>query len=250
MRKNIVAGNWKMNTDRQSGAVLIVDLLNELPDELRAEVIIAPPFPLLGSAADLLIRDGRIQLAAQNCHHEPSGAYTGEVAATMLASYGVSHVILGHSERRQFFHEDDGLIRRKMDEVMHCGMHAIWCCGEVLAEREAGRHMAVVERQLTVAFNGFSPKNISRLIVAYEPVWAIGTGRTASPAEAQEMHAFIRAWLTSNLGSDAAQVSILYGGSVKASNARELFAQPDIDGGLIGGASLKADEFLAICSSF
>jgi triosephosphate isomerase len=120
----------------------------------------------------------------------------------------------------------------------------------VLAEREAGRHMAVVERQLTVAFNGFSPKNISRLIVAYEPVWAIGTGRTASPAEAQEMHAFIRAWLTSNLGSDAAQVSILYGGSVKASNARELFAQPDIDGGLIGGASLKADEFLAICSSF
>lgn len=250
MRKKIVAGNWKMNTDRHSGAALIVEVLNGLPHEPKCTVILAPPFPLLSIAADLLIRDGRAMLGAQNCHHEPSGAFTGEVAAPMLASFGVSHVILGHSERRQFFHEDDGLIRRKMDEAMHSGMNVIWCCGEQLTERDAGRHMAVVERQLTVAFAGFDTRHIDKLTVAYEPVWAIGTGRTATPGQAQEMHAFIRQWLRSNLAPTAADTSILYGGSVKASNANELFAQPDIDGGLIGGASLKAEEFLAICSAF
>jgi len=250
MRKNIVAGNWKMNTDRHSGATLIVNLLNGLPQEPKCTVIVAPPFPLLGTAADLLSRDGRVLLGTQDCHHEASGAFTGEVAAPMLASYSVSHVILGHSERRQFFNEDDGLIRRKMEAAMRCGMSVIWCCGEQLADRDAGHHMDVVERQLSVAFAGFNTVHLDRLTVAYEPVWAIGTGRTATPEQAQEMHAFIRQWLRSNLAPAAADTSILYGGSVKASNARELFAQPDIDGGLIGGASLKADEFLAICSGF
>ena len=250
MRKKTVAGNWKMNTDRHTGSALIVELLNGLPDEPTCEVIIAPPFTLLGSASDLLVRDGRVQLAAQNCHHEPSGAFTGEVAAPMLASFGVSHVIVGHSERRQFFHEEDGLIRRKMDEVLRCGMNAIWCCGENLAEREAGRQIVVVERQLTVAFAEFDLSNLHKLIIAYEPVWAIGTGHTASPAEAQEMHAFIRQWLMVNVAPEAANITILYGGSVKSSNALELFSQPDIDGGLIGGASLKAGEFLAICAAF
>lgn len=248
-RRSIVAANWKMNTDRATGLALLVDVLNGLGPDPRCEVVVAPPFPLLGPASDLLLRDGRIILAAQNCHPESSGAYTGEVSAPMLASFGISYVIVGHSERRQFFGEDDALIGQKARASIEAGMGAIYCCGETLAQRESGSHFEVVEAQLSRALAGFGTSDLLRLVVAYEPVWAIGTGRSASPAEAQEMHHFIRQWLVARLSDAAAEVPILYGGSVRPDNAAELFSQLDIDGGLIGGASLNAAQFLAIVNA-
>ena len=239
-----------MNTDRHSGLALVAEVLNGLPYDLPCEVVIAPPFTLLGAASDLLHRDGRMMLAAQNCHHETEGAFTGEVSAAMLASFGVNYVIVGHSERRQYFGETDALICQKMKQALQVGLGTIWCCGETLVQRDANQHFDVVEQQLTESFANLPLDHIDSVVVAYEPVWAIGTGRTASSLQAQEMHAFIRTWLTNNLPKGAADIPILYGGSVKPENAQEMFAQPDIDGGLIGGASLKAADFLAIVRSF
>ncbi|MGK0383687.1 MAG: triosephosphate isomerase, partial [Bacteroidia bacterium] len=189
-------------------------------------------------------------LSAQNCHQEKNGAFTGEVSAESLASYDCEYCIVGHSERRQYFKEDDKLINQKIQRLFENKVKPIYCCGELLEERESGKHFEVVETQIQSALQGFKNEELLNLVVAYEPVWAIGTGKTASPEQAQEMHAFIRQKLAQVMGDDAERVSILYGGSVKPNNANELFSQKDIDGGLIGGASLSATDFLAIIDSF
>ncbi len=249
MRKLIVAGNWKMNKTLQEGIQLakaVNDFFDENPTEV--EVIVAPPFIHLSDVSRSISRLG---LSAQNCASEPGGAYTGEVSAEMIRSTGAQYVILGHSERRSYFMEDDQLLQRKVKLALEVGLKPIFCCGEVLAEREAGNHFNVVKKQVETALFELSGDELSRVVIAYEPVWAIGTGVTASPLQAQEMHAFIRSLIGEKFGKDAAdELSILYGGSCKPSNASELFANPDVDGGLIGGASLVTEDFIAIVQSF
>ncbi len=249
MRKQIVAGNWKMNTSLQDGIELAkkVNMLVKSTN-LSAEVIIAPPFTHIQGIAGLLTH---VKLGAQNCASEPAGAFTGEVSAGMISSTGATHVILGHSERRTYYHEEDKLIRSKVSLALAHGLIPIFCCGEVLAEREAGNHFAVVRTQLNEALFSLTDSEFEKIVIAYEPVWAIGTGVNATPEQAQEMHAFIRGLVKERFGEELAEeLSILYGGSCKPSNAAELFANPDVDGGLIGGASLKAEDFLGIASAF
>ncbi len=213
-----------------------------------ALVIIAPPFTHLSRIGDLI---GEVKLAAQNCSSEPSGAYTGEVSPAMLVSAGVEYVIIGHSERRTYYAEDNQLLNKKVKLVLEAGLKPIYCCGEVLEEREAGKLFEVVEEQVTVGLEGLSATDMKKVVIAYEPVWAIGTGKVATPEQAQEMHHFIRQLLVRLFGEAVADdTSLLYGGSCKPSNAEELFANPDVDGGLIGGASLKADDFAAIVNAF
>ncbi len=249
MRKLIVAGNWKMNKTLQEGIELakaVNDFFDENPTD--AEVIIAPPFIHLSELAGSL---SSVSLSAQNCASEAAGAYTGEVSAEMIKSAGAGYVILGHSERRSYFGEDDDLLNRKIKLALEHGLKPIFCCGEVLSEREAGNHFKVVETQVKTSLSGLESRELDNIVIAYEPVWAIGTGVTASPAQAQEMHAFIRGIIRDGFGDSAAEnMTILYGGSCKPSNAMELFANPDVDGGLIGGASLNADDFIAIVRSF
>lgn len=249
MRKMIVAGNWKMNKTLQEGielATAINDHFTANPTEV--EVILAPPFTHLSGVAGLISAVG---LSAQNCASEAGGAYTGEVSAEMIRSAGAEYVILGHSERRTYFNEDDDLLHRKIKLAMEQELKPIFCCGEVLAEREAGNHRKVVKEQVETALFRLGENEISKIIIAYEPVWAIGTGVTASPAQAQEMHAYIRKLILEKYGSAVAEnMTILYGGSCKPSNAGELFVNPDVDGGLIGGASLNAEDFIAIVQSF
>lgn len=249
MRKLIVAGNWKMNKTLQEGielATAINDYFSTNPT--KVEVILAPPFTHLSDVAGLISSVG---LSAQNCASESGGAYTGEVSAEMIRSAGAGYVILGHSERRTYFNEDDDLLYRKIKLVLEQDLKPIFCCGEVLAEREAGNHFKVVKEQVETALFRLGEKELAQLVIAYEPVWAIGTGVTASPAQAQEMHAFIRTLIKEKYGSRVAEeLTILYGGSCKPSNARELFVNPDVDGGLIGGASLNAEDFIAIVQSF
>jgi len=249
MRKKIVAGNWKMNTLLKDGMELAkaVEKL-EKDKQSDALLIIAPPYTHLSRVNDLI---DNVKLAAQNCASEESGAYTGEVSPDMLKSSGVEYVIIGHSERRSFYHEDDELLNKKAKLAISKGLKPIFCCGEVLEEREQGRHFDVIREQLSVGLAGLGKEDINKVVIAYEPVWAIGTGVVATPDQAQEMHKFIRDLLVELFDQEvAANMPILYGGSCKPSNASELFANPDVDGGLIGGASLKAEDFLAIVNAY
>lgn len=249
MRKNIVAGNWKMNTSLQEG-IELAKQVNELvkTGNAGAEVIIAPPFIHLAELNKILTH---VKLGAQNCASESGGAFTGEISAGMIASTGATHVIIGHSERRSYYHEDDALLKSKVKLALENGLFPVFCCGEVLSEREAGNHFDVVRSQIGTALFSLTSEELAGIIIAYEPVWAIGTGVNASPEQAQEMHAFIRRLIAEHFGEVMAdKMSILYGGSCKPSNAEALFANPDVDGGLIGGASLKAEDFMAIASAF
>ncbi|NMC41964.1 MAG: triose-phosphate isomerase [Bacteroidales bacterium] len=250
MRKKIVAGNWKMNMDYSQGLTLaegIRDYFTNKPPV--CEVVICSPFIHLASLQNLL-KGSMIKYGAQNCHQEESGAYTGEISAAMIKSTGATYVIIGHSERRTYFGEDDSILNRKTRTALANGLKVIFCCGEVLAEREKEIHFEVVKRQLTDGLFNLTEEQMKNIVIAYEPVWAIGTGLTASPGQAQEMHRFIRENLAGRYGNKiAGDTTILYGGSCKASNAAELFSMPDVDGGLIGGASLKKDEFCAIAEA-
>jgi triosephosphate isomerase len=249
-RKKIVAGNWKMNMDYSQGRDLSKAIVSKLQPS-DTQVILGVPFIQLKNVSTIVKDISNLSLAAQNCHQAASGAYTGEISAPMLASCDVEYVILGHSERRAYFGETDELIAKKIDIVLEQGMKVIYCCGEKLEVREAGGQNELVGEQVKGALFHLSAEQLQQVVVAYEPVWAIGTGKTASPQQAQEMHAFIRQLLKEQYGEAVAQsISILYGGSVKPSNAAELFANEDVDGGLVGGASLKADDFIAIVNGF
>ncbi len=245
MRTKIVAGNWKMNKNLDETEALLSELSAKLPDT-HAEVIVAPTFLNL-VAAQRSLQSSAIKVAAQNMHFAESGAYTGEISADMLLNIEVDTVIIGHSERRSLFGETDDLLAKKTKTALDKGMTVIFCFGEELEDRKSGNHFAVVESQLKNALFDLDNSAWNNIVLAYEPVWAIGTGETASPEQAQEMHAFIRKTIAEAFTSSIAEeVSILYGGSVKPSNAAEIFSKPDVDGGLIGGASLKADDFTAI----
>ncbi|WP_438944662.1 triose-phosphate isomerase [Sediminibacterium sp.] len=251
MRKQIAAANWKMNLTLQQGEQLINDLLAK-PHSLKEnqQAIFAVPAPYLMMAQEKLGNKERVAVAAQNCYSKKSGAYTGEISVEMLQSIGVHHVVLGHSERREYFNESNQFLAEKIDICLGNGVTPIFCCGEPLQIREAGTQNEFVGTQLKESLFHLAAADITKVVIAYEPIWAIGTGKTASSDQAQEMHAFIRAELAHQYGKETAdQISILYGGSVKANNAVELFAQPDVDGGLVGGASLIADEFVAIINA-
>lgn len=251
MRRNIVAGNWKMNNTLDEGLRLIkaINVNAKKTDVNGVQIIVATPFIHLSKAVEEAVSPVRI--AAQNCASEASGAYTGEVSAKMIRSTGTEYVILGHSERRAYYGETDEILAQKVNLAIANKLHPIFCIGEVLEEREAERHFAVIKSQLEKALFHLSEKDFGRIILAYEPVWAIGTGKTASPEQAQEMHAFIRKTVATHYNEELADtLSILYGGSMKPANAQELIAQPDVDGGLIGGASLDADDFFGIVKAF
>lgn len=251
MRKNIVAGNWKMNKTLQEGLTFSNDLKELLNNKtINCDVVIGTPYIHLNEVAKNL--EGTVvKVAAQNCANKESGAYTGEISASMVASTGASHVILGHSERRAYYNETPELLKEKVSLALANKLTPIFCVGEVLEERESGKHFEVVAAQLKDSLFDLSKEDFSKLVVAYEPVWAIGTGKTASADQAQEIHAFIRKTIADKYGKEVADsTSILYGGSCNAGNAKELFSNPDVDGGLIGGASLEADKFLPIIEAF
>jgi triosephosphate isomerase len=251
MRKKIAAGNWKMNKFFAEGLQLAADLLVALEREPPAHtVVVCPPFIHLSDISKMLKGSGFMSLGAQNCHASDSGAFTGEVSAAMLASLGVDYVIAGHSERRQLFGETDDLVAAKVKAILAHGMRPIFCCGEPLDVRRAGGHFDYVKAQAEAALMRLAEDEMQRTVIAYEPIWAIGTGATATPEQAQEMHAFIRSLLAAHFGSEtAAATTVLYGGSVNAANAASLFSRPDVDGGLIGGASLQAADFVKIIRS-
>ncbi len=253
MRKNIVAGNWKMNKKFDEADELISDLVEKLEEKQLAEntlMILCPPFPYLEMCGDYS-NDSYFAVGAQNVNDNDSGAYTGEVSAEMLASMEIDYCIVGHSERRAYYGETDTLIAKKVDQLLKNDIKPIVCCGEVLEERESGKQFEVVKKQITDGLFHLEADAFANIIIAYEPVWAIGTGKTATPEQAQEIHAFIRSLIAERYGDNVAQeTSILYGGSCKPSNAKELFANPDVDGGLIGGASLKAQDFMDIALAF
>jgi triosephosphate isomerase (TIM) len=249
MRQKIVAGNWKMNKTLEEANVLASEIMGMVNDEVKGDVkvIFCVPFPYLLPIKNLLGTNTRISVAAQNCSEHESGAYTGEVSAPMLKSMGIPYVILGHSERRQYFGEDGKLLAKKVDVAQKHGLIPIFCCGEPLEVREANQHEALVKKQIEEALFHLDAAGLQKVIVAYEPVWAIGTGKTASAQQAQDMHAVIRKHLASKYGQAVADsITIQYGGSVNAANAKELFACPDVDGGLVGGASLKSREFTEV----
>lgn len=251
MRRNIIAGNWKMNNTLDEGLRLIeaINIKAKKTDVNGVQIILGTPFIHLAKAVETAVSPVRI--AAQNCASEESGAYTGEVSAQMVRSTGTEYVILGHSERRAYYGETDEILAKKVDLAIANKLHPIFCIGEVLAEREAENHFDVVKQQLEKGLFHLSEKEFKNVIIAYEPVWAIGTGKTASPEQAQEIHAFIRKTVAKQYNSEIADnLSILYGGSMKPANAKELVAQPDVDGGLIGGASLNADDFFGIVTAF
>jgi triosephosphate isomerase len=252
MRKKIVAGNWKMNKTLEEGQKLASEIVNMSRDEVTSDVVIVlcPPFPLLHSVGSLT-KGSKVNLGAQNCYSKISGAYTGEVSVEMLKSVGTQFVILGHSERREYFSETNALLSEKVKIVLDHGLTPIFCCGESLSQREKGIHHDFVKTQLTESLFGLEKEAYTKVVIAYEPIWAIGTGVTATSAQAQEMHELIRKHISSKYGVETAEnTSILYGGSAKPDNARELFACKDVDGGLIGGASLKARDFIDIIKSF
>ena len=253
MRKHIVAGNWKMNCTFTEADELINGIMEKLEKtELPREtlLIVCPPFPYLEMTTDYA-NDSYFLVGAQNVSDQEKGAYTGEVSAEMLESMELDYCIVGHSERRGYYGETDKIVAAKVDKLLAHGLKPIVCVGEVLEEREAGKQLEVVTRQVEEGLFHLTPEQMMEVVIAYEPVWAIGTGKTATPEQAQEIHAHIRSLLTAKYGKELAdEISILYGGSCKPGNAKELFACPDIDGGLIGGASLKADDFIAIAQSF
>ena len=253
MRKHIVAGNWKMNNTFNEAD----DLLNSIMEQLEekelprdTQVIVCPPFPFLEMTSDYA-NDSYFMVGAQNVSDQEKGAYTGEVSAAMLESMEIDYCIVGHSERRAYYGETNKTVAAKVDQLLKHGLKPIVCVGEVLEEREANRQFEVVKQQVEEGLFHLDAEQLQQVVIAYEPVWAIGTGKTATPEQAQEIHHYIRTLLAQKYGDAVAdEISILYGGSCKPSNARELFACPDIDGGLIGGASLKADDFLAIAKSY
>ena len=251
MRKNIVAGNWKMNTTLQEGLDLAKGLNEALKGKkVNCDVIIGTPFTHLASVTAAIDTD-KIGVAAENCADKDKGAYTGEVSAAMVASTGAKYVILGHSERRAYYHETPEILKEKVLLALANGLTPIFCIGEVLEEREAGKHFDVVKAQIEGSLFNLSAEDFGKIVLAYEPVWAIGTGKTATAAQAQEIHAFIRQTLAEKYGKEVADnCSILYGGSCNAANAKELFSNPDVDGGLIGGASLAVDKFMPIIEAF
>ena len=245
MRAKIVAGNWKMNKNLAETEALLAELSAKLPDT-KAEVMVAPTYVNLASAVRTL-ENSKIEVIAQNMHYAESGAFTGEISADMLLSIGVDTVIIGHSERRAYFLESDEILSKKVTAALEKGMRVMFCFGEELEDRKSGNHFKLVESQLRNVLFNLEPSAWTNIVLAYEPVWAIGTGETASPEQAQEMHAFIRKTISEAFDSTiATNVTILYGGSVKPGNAVEIFSKPDVDGGLIGGASLVADDFIAI----
>jgi len=251
MRQNIVAGNWKMNNTLEEGVVLAKEV-NEIlkANKPNCKVVLGAPFIHLTEVVKN-VDTAVVGVAAQNCADKVSGAYTGEISASMVKSTGAEYVILGHSERRAYYGETNSKLKEKTDLVLANGLTPIFCIGEVLEEREAEKHFEVVKTQIEEALFHLSAEAFGKVVLAYEPVWAIGTGKTASPDQAQEIHAFIRQTLVAKYGAEVADnTSILYGGSCKASNAKELFANPDVDGGLIGGASLKAEDFHGIIAAF
>ena len=245
MRKQIAAANWKMNLTLEQAGTLLSDLAEkDIHLSADQEVIIGVPFPYLCMAVEKFAKNERYQVAAQNCYNKPSGAFTGEVSAAMIASCGVNYVIIGHSERREYFQEDSEILVEKIDEAMINNLKPIFCCGESLEVRESDKQNEFVAEQIKKSLFHLDDQQMMDFIIAYEPIWAIGTGKTASSDQAQEMHAHIRNVLREKYGNEVADsVSILYGGSVKANNASEIFGKPDVDGGLVGGASLNADEF-------
>lgn len=249
MRKNIVAGNWKMNKTLQEG-IELAKSVNEKVTENDTLVIFGTPFIHLTEVAKVITKKN-VFLAAQNCAVEASGAYTGEVSAEMIKSTGATYVIIGHSERRAYYGETDEILNKKVKQVLANDLKPIFCIGEVLEEREAGKHFDVVKSQLEKGLFDLSADDFSKIVIAYEPVWAIGTGKTATPEQAQEIHKVIRDTIAGKYGDEIANLTtIQYGGSCKPSNAKELFSNPDVDGGLIGGASLKADDFMGIVNAF
>lgn len=246
MRKTIIAGNWKMNHLGADAKATITGLVEKVPADVKASVVIAPVFPYLPLAVELT-KDSPIQVAAQNMHWEDKGAYTGEVSPAMLVDIGVTHVIIGHSERRTYFNETDETVNKKVKAALAHGLTPILCCGETLEQREEGIMQSFIEGQIEKALDGVAKEDMTKVVIAYEPIWAIGTGKTASAAQAEEVCAIIRkkvAALYDAVTADA--TSILYGGSVKGGNVAELTGSADIDGGLVGGASLKVDDFMAI----
>jgi triosephosphate isomerase len=253
MRKNIVAGNWKMNLDLNQGVQLFNEIQELLIQELKGnqEVIVCSPSIHLSSLKNVLHPGLKLSLGAQNCHEADSGAYTGEISASMLASTGAEYVIIGHSERRLYFSESNEILAQKIDTVLKNGLIPIFCFGETLDQRNNGTYFDLIKEQISEASFHLDANNYSKMVLAYEPVWAIGTGLTASPEQAQEIHFFIRSLIAQKFDQTTADnMTILYGGSCNPKNAAELFAQPDIDGGLIGGASLKARDFVDIINAF
>ncbi len=249
-RQRIVAGNWKMNKTFDEGRDLAISIIQQLGLSENF-AILCPPFIHLNYLSVLTKGVANLKLGAQNCHFAENGAYTGEVSAPMLKSVDVEYIILGHSERREYFGEGGEMLAKKVIAVLKNGLRPIFCCGEKLDVREAGRQEEVVRGQLEEGLFHLSEEEFTQVVIAYEPVWAIGTGKTASPAQAQEMHRFIRELISSKYSEKTADLTtLLYGGSCNPANAKELFSQPDVDGGLIGGASLKATDFIAIFNSF
>ena len=245
MRKEIVAGNWKMNMSLQDGLDLCRSIILQIQNPSR-EVIVAVPYTHLAVLRELC-KNSNLKIAAQNCHHEITGAYTGEVSAAMLADLGVNYVLVGHSERRAYNAETNELLAKKVDAALVQNLQVIYCFGETLEERSSNSHFSLITKQITEGVFHLDETQVKNIVLAYEPVWAIGTGETATSDQAQEMHAHIRTVLSDKYGEEIAQnCSILYGGSCKPTNATELFSQPDVDGGLIGGASLNAADFVSI----
>jgi len=250
MRKQIAAANWKMNLTLQQAEKLLDEIIAK-PHELKQhqQAVFAVPFPYLQMAQQKINGKQNVFIAAQNCYSKKSGAYTGEVSVEMLQSLGISYVIIGHSERREYFHESNELLADKINICLGNNITSIFCCGEPLSIRENGTQNEYVEKQLEESLFHLTGEQLQKIVIAYEPIWAIGTGKTASSAQAQEMQAYIRSVIKDEYNHVSDNISILYGGSVKGSNAKELFSQPDVDGGLVGGASLNADEFVTIINS-
>ncbi|HQQ93328.1 MAG TPA: triose-phosphate isomerase [Bacteroidia bacterium] len=250
-RQKIVAGNWKMNCTRTEATELVRAILLNCDHSGDTLNLLFPPFPFLTEVCALIQEANNFKAGAQNCSAQARGAYTGEVSADMIRSCGASYVIVGHSERRQYFNEQPKELRGKIQQALASGLKVIFCFGEQLSDRRAGNHFQLVKTQITDVLSGFTPEQLTNLVLAYEPVWAIGTGETASPEQAQSMHAHVRKVLSDLYSTNLSDnTNILYGGSCNAQNAKELFSCPDVDGGLIGGASLKADEFCKIMASF
>ncbi len=249
MRKKIIAGNWKMNKTFEEGLALVTEIIGMTKDEYSgsAKVVLIPPFIHVNAVSKMVAGNANIQAGAQNCSNYDSGAYTGEVSAGMIKSCGASYVIIGHSERRQYFNETNSLLASKTDAVLKNGLTCIYCCGETLEEREANHHFDVLKKQVSEGLFHLTAEQFENVVIAYEPVWAIGTGKTASTAQAQEVHAFIRNLVREKYNNTVADnLTIQYGGSVKPDNAAELFSAPDIDGALVGGAALQSRSFVDI----
>jgi len=249
MRKKVIAGNWKMNMDLHQSQKLVSEIISGLGKDNKTEVIVCPPFTSLGEVSSLL-KGTQVKLGAQNMYYEEGGAYTAEISADMLKSVGCEYIILGHSERRVIFSESDELINKKVKTALSKGLKPIFCIGELLEQRESGETIKVISAQIEKGLEGITAEQMKNIIIAYEPVWAIGTGKTATPEQAQEVHLFIRELTAKKFSSSVAEkIIIQYGGSVKPDNSGELLSQKDIDGALVGGACLKADSFLSIIAS-